>query len=501
MSVQPMGTELGPPACLPANWKTVRFGDVCRIQGGVAFKSADYVKEGVPLVRISNLVNGRVSFDSDTVHLSEAKLSLHREFILKKGDTLIAMSGATTGKMATFDLDTPALLNQRVGRFRILSEDWCSPRFISLLVTQITKKVLKEAYGAAQPNISPTQIEQFEIPLPPLDEQLRIVAEIEKHFTRLEAGMTALRRVQANIKRYRAAVLKAACEGQLVATEADLHQSSGNGQKGFESGEQLLKRILVERRQWFDRQQADAKTKKKFVEPTQPETEGLQSLPHGWTWGTWHQLSNWVTYGFTRPMPHVDEGIPIITAKSVNKGRIDFDGAHLTTRDAYDGLSEKDRPQPGDILITKDGTIGRAAVVDTDREFCINQSVAVIWLRSCPMVRKFLLTVIESELTQKPIWAKARGVAIQHLSITDFAKMALPIPPLAEQRRIVAEVERRLSVVEQLEAVVSINLQRATRLRQSILQKAFTGTLTLTPEYHYAKKTKFSNRRLVLGSV
>ena len=94
------------------------------------------------------------------------------------------------------------------------------------------------------------------------------------------------------------------------------------------------------------------------------------------------------------------------------------------------------------------------------------------------MERKFMLTVIESELTQKPIWAKARGVAIQHLSITDFAKMALPIPPLVEQTRIVAEVERRLSVVEELESVVSANLQRATRLRQSILEKAFTGELS-----------------------
>ena len=176
-------------------------------------------------------------------------------------------------------------------------------------------------------------------------------------------------------------------------------------------------------------------------------------------------------------MPHVDAGMPIVTAKGVTKGRIDFEGAHFTTIDAYVKLSEKDRPLPGDILITKDGTIGRAAVVDTDREFCFNQSVAVIWLRSCPMQRKFMLTVIESELTQKPILAKARGVAIQHLSITDFAKMAIPIPPLAEQTRIVAEVERRLSVVEELEAVVSANLQRATRLRQSILQKAFTGNL------------------------
>ncbi len=315
-------------------------------------------------------------------------------------------------------------------------------------------------------------MEQQLIPLPSLPEQRRIVEEIEKQFTRLEAGVAALRRVKANLKRYRAAVLKAACEGRLVPTEAELAKAEN---RKFETGEELLARILTERRQWITRQQADAETRKKYVEPAQPETKNLPAPPEGWTWGTWNQLSNWVTYGFTRPMPHVDAGIPIITAKGVNKGHIDFEGAHLTTKDAYVKLSEKDRPQPGDILITKDGTIGRAAVVDTDRDFCINQSVAVIWLRSCPIERKFMLAVIESELTQKPIWAKARGVAIQHLSITDFAKMPLPIPPLAEQARIVAEVERRLSVVEELESVVSANLQRATRLRQSILLKAFTG--------------------------
>ena len=158
-------------------------------------------------------------------------------------------------------------------------------------------------------------------------------------------------------------------------------------------------------------------------------------------------------------MPHVDEGIPTITAEGVNKGRIDFDGAHLTTKDAYANLSEKDRPKPGDILITKDGTIGRAAVVDADREFCINQSVAVIWLHSCQMERKFMLTVIESELTQKPIWAKACGVGIQHLSITEFAKMALPIPPLAEQTRIVAEDRMPRRHLRLLRMVARIELQ------------------------------------------
>ncbi len=415
------------------------------------------------------------------------KPSERERYQLHPGDIILSEasgSASQVGKPAMWRGELPLCCFQNtVIRLRPKHAD---SKYLLWLFTHFYRNGIfsRVAAGVGINHLSAAKFKQLEIPVPSLPLQRRIVAELEKQFPRLDAGVAALRRTQANLKRYRAAVLKAACEGRLVPTEAELAKQQfsrrgsipkNNNPLDFESGASLLDRILNERRQWFDAQQAEAITKKKYVEPAQPATAGLPSLPDGWTWGTWNQISNWVTYGFTRPMPHVDAGIPIITAKGVIKGRIDFEGAHLTPRDAYVDLSEKDRPQVGDILITKDGTIGRAAVVDTSREFCINQSVAVIWLRACPIERKFLLTVIESELTQKPIWAKARGVAIQHLSITDFAKMALPIPPLAEQTRIVAEVERRLSVVEELEAIVNANLQRATRLHRSVLLQAFSA--------------------------
>ena len=114
--------------------------------------------------------------------------------------------------------------------------------------------------------------EESELLQPTPTEQRRIVAEIEKQFTRLDAGVTALRRVQANLKRYRAAVLKAACEGHLVTTEAERLKAEGRGLKNFESGEQLLKRILTERRQnWQGRG--------KYKEPATPNTTNLPPLP------------------------------------------------------------------------------------------------------------------------------------------------------------------------------------------------------------------------------
>ena len=129
------------------------------------------------------------------------------------------------------------------------------------------------------------------IPLlvPPEPEQRQIVAEIEKQFTRLEAGIAALRRVQANLKRYRAAVLKAACEGRLVPTEAELARKK---RRAYESADQLLARILIERRnKWNGRG--------KYNGPATPDTTSLPPLPKGWTWTTLDALAE-VKGGITK---------------------------------------------------------------------------------------------------------------------------------------------------------------------------------------------------------
>ena len=330
-------------------------------------------------------------------------------------------------------------------------------------------------------NVSTKKLSNIELAFPPREQQQRIVAEIEKQFSRLDEAVANLKRVKANLKRYKAAVLKAAVEGKLTEEWRKAHPD-------VEPASKLLDRILAERRaKWEEAELAkmeakgevpkNDKWKAKYKEPAEPETTNLPALPEGWVWATWDQISNWVTYGFTRPMPHVEAGMPIVTAKHVVAGKIELHDTHKTPYENYAQLSDKDRPEAGDILITKDGTIGRAAVVPEHDGFCINQSVAVVWLRSCPILREYLLAVIESEFVQKPVREKARGVAIKHLSITDFAKLALPIPSMHEQSLLADEVDRRRSLIREAEAQVDANLQRAIRLRQAILAKAFSGML------------------------
>jgi type I restriction enzyme, S subunit len=202
------------------------------------------------------------------------------------------------------------------------------------------------------------------------------------------------------------------------------------------------------------------------------ETEHWSTLPEGWAWARWEDITDWITYGFTRPMPHVSDGIPIVTGKNVNGGRVIFESADRTTAEAHAKLSEKDRPKKGDILLTKDGSIGRSAIVETQDEFCINQSVAVLWLRSCHLNTRFLQLVIESPQTQSALLEKTEGVAIKHISIVDFGSMLLPVPPLAEQARIVNRVEQLVALCDLLRQQLSSGDAIRVRLLKALIHEA-----------------------------
>jgi type I restriction enzyme S subunit len=179
-------------------------------------------------------------------------------------------------------------------------------------------------------------------------------------------------------------------------------------------------------------------------------------------------------------MPHVQHGIPIITAKNVDRSRIDFGSTNFTTEAAYAELSDKDRAIKGEILLTKDGSIGRAAIVETDKPFCINQSVALLRFGGMTAFVPYLLRLIEAPFTQQLIDDQAKGTAIRHISITAFAKFPAPLPPLTEQQEIVRRVEALFRLADAIEKRVASATARADKLTQAVLAKAFRGELVPT---------------------
>jgi type I restriction enzyme S subunit len=326
-----------------------------------------------------------------------------------------------------------------------------------------------------RPRVDFDQISSFILPPFSLSQQRRIVAEIEKQFTRLEAGVSALKRVQANLKRYRAAVLKAACEGKLVPTEAALARAGGQrsevgGQKGFETGGQLLKRILTERRNnWQGRGQ--------YKEPAAPDTANLPPLPEGWTWGTSSQVLREVKDGTHDTPAYHPTGIPFITQKHVKPNGLVFDDYKFISKEDHDNFYQRSNPERGDILVSMIGVNrGESCLINNNEVFSI-KNVGLFKPHHSLSHAKFIQYYLSSRLGQQLILKQSKGGAQPFIGLTELRSWPIPLPPLAEQTRIVAEVERRLSVVEELEATVSANLQRAGRLRQAVLQKAFSGEL------------------------
>lgn len=311
------------------------------------------------------------------------------------------------------------------------------------------------------------------IQVAPAPEQHRIVAEIEKQFTRLDAAVANLERVKANLKRARASVLKAAVEGRLVPTEASLAQAEG---RDYEPASVLLERILEERERKHEEAQEGAKRKKKYKPPVEPDTEGLPELPDGWVWSSVDQLCAEVTDGDHQPPPTSDEGVPFLVIGNVRTGRLNFEGCRRVTDSYYDELAWKRRPDSNDLLYTVVGSFGIPVRVPDDRQFCVQRHIAIL---KAPQqgTKDYLLHAMASQRFYQAASKKATGTAQKTVGLKSLRGLAVPLPPAAEQGRVVVEIERRLSVVEAVEGAVALNLARCNRLRQSILKRAFEGKL------------------------
>ena len=209
------------------------------------------------------------------------------------------------------------------------------------------------------------------LPLAPLPEQYRIVAEIEKQFTRLDAAVAALKRVQGNLERYRSSLLKTACEGGLVPTEAGLARASG---REYEPADRLLERVLSERRARWESQQ---KRQRKYKEPAAPDTSDLPELPEGWAWATVGQVSE--VQGGIQKQPKrtpVANVFPFLRVANVLRGVLDLEEVHQI--EVFSGELDKLKLLLGDLLIVEGNgspsQIGRMAIWKGEIENCVHQN-------------------------------------------------------------------------------------------------------------------------------
>ena len=199
------------PFEIPESWCWCKLSDVCNFESGYAFSSDDYKDKGTPLVRISNIQDGLVSLDN-CVYIEG---DIDKRFIINNGDLLIAMSGATTGKMGVYQYDCPALLNQRVGNVKV-NTSLLLQKYRDYFMQSQGDLILKLSYGGAQPNVSAKIISDLFIPIPSLNEQEKIVAEIEKWFGFIDEIENGKIELESHIKKTKSKILDLAISGKLV---------------------------------------------------------------------------------------------------------------------------------------------------------------------------------------------------------------------------------------------------------------------------------------------
>jgi len=308
------------------------------------------------------------------------------------------------------------------------------------------------------------------VPVAPRREQLILVNEVDKHLTRLGVGAVALRRAQAKLKRYRAAVLKAACEGRLVPTEAALARRR---RFSYESGDELLQRILAGRKgRWNGRGSYKA--------PTGPGVSLRSQLPEGWVWVSVGQLGE-VQLGRQRSPRNISRDSPTKYIRAANITERGIDLSDVLDMEFSPAERGRYALQKGDVILSEASgsptQVGKPAVWHGELPLCCFQNT-VIRLRPVLTSSPFILTVFRHFYFNGIFARTAGGVGINHLGADKFSSMAFPLPPLAEQQRIVAEVDRLFSVIDELESILDVNIRRASRLRESILDRAFSGLLS-----------------------
>lgn len=211
-----------------------RLGDATHILSGYAFSSADYVRTGIALVRIGDIVDGVVSLNDGTKRLPAEYLEIYPRFLLQHGDICIALSGATTGKLGIFSANEPALLNQRVVVLRSQSD--ADQRYVALFAQFISDQMLAAAYGGAQPNISPKWLSDQLIPWPSSEQRHSIRKRIESAFAKIDRLAKEAKRALELVGRLDEAILAKAFRGELVPQD-----------ENDEPAKRLLARIRAER--------------------------------------------------------------------------------------------------------------------------------------------------------------------------------------------------------------------------------------------------------------
>jgi type I restriction enzyme S subunit len=475
---------------LSQGWVWTKLGDIGHWFGGGTPSKTEvqfWISGDIPWVSPKDMKALQIIDTED--HLSKAALEERNLKLCPVGTILVVVrSGILQRTLPIAVSQVPVTMNQDMKG--IYPADNINSMYIAYYLISSTQDVLLRCSkdGTTVNSIETEALKIYPVPLAPANEQHRIVAAIEQQFSRLDAAVTSLQHARAKLKRQRAAILKAAVEGTLTADWRAQHPA-------VETAEQLLQRILHERRAKWEAEQLakmqtrgvtpkDDKWKGDYKEPEPPDTTNLPGLPKGGCWVKFGQVAFFQNGRGFPSSEYKPEGF-----KLLRPGNLFADGTVKWNQANTRCLSQIWAERNPDLIVRghelimnltaqslKDEFLGRVCITSRDEECLLNQRLA----RITPLKglsSSFVLYMLKSFIFRHFVDGLNKGSLIQHMFTSQLENFSFPLPPLAEQQQIVSEVEARLSIIAQTEFEVEANLKRAERLRQTILAQAFAGRL------------------------
>lgn len=475
-------------AVIPQGWETVRLDRLANSQAGFAFKSKGFneVHAGLPLIRIRDVGQPFTG----TFYAGEYR----EEFVVTEGDYLISMDGEF--RVATWP-GPDALLNQRVSRLQFYGEQ-VSQAFVAMVLQRELKKLQGVKAYTTVDHLSGKQIAETNVVLPPLAEQRRIVAKVDelmalcdaleresagamaahqalveillatlvnsadatdlaRDWARLERHFDTLFTTDASIDALKQVILDLAVRGKLVRQNA-----------GDESATALLKSIVASN----SKRVASGQSKK--MRSNSEGESGTPSfpLPNNWLWTTLDRLAFKLTDGAHHTPTYMDHGVPFLSVKDMSSGILDFSDTRFISAEQHAELFKRCDPEMGDLLITKVGTTGVPVIVNTEQTFSLFVSVALVKAPWHFLSVEFLKLTVDSPFVRKQSADGTQGIGNKNLVLRTIGAFNIPLPPLAEQRRIVAKVDALMALCDALKARLADAAQMQRHLADAITQRA-----------------------------
>lgn len=442
---------------IPCGWEVARIDEICSLVNGRAFKPSEWSDNGIPIIRIQNLNNIDSAFNY-------CDFDVERKYFVIDGQLLFAWSGTPgTSFGAHIWKRGLGLLNQHIFKV-IINENELDKQYLMYALNYNVSEYITKAHGTAGlAHITKKMFEESLILIPPLPEQHRIVDKIEELFTRLDAGVEAMKKIQLQLKRYRQSVLKAAFKGKLTEEWREAHKEE------LEPASVLLEKIKAKR-----------KKNGKYKELPPLDTSDLPVLPVGWEWVSLIELTESMKNGIYKPFQfYANEGVACLRMYNIEDGSIVWKDIKRMIL-SHEEMKEYELLE-GDILVNRVNSrelVGKAASIPAGLESCVFESKNIRLRANSEYVLSKYISYWLRLSGQYYFNSNAQQtVGMASINQKQLGTIPLPYCYINEQQKIVEEIERRFSVVDKIEGTIEQNLKQADRLRQSILKRAFEGKL------------------------